>query len=315
MIVCCSLFAAQSNFYLTMKIIPFFIIILVLSACADRKKEIESALHQYDQLTFRMNADSLADNYTANGILSGKGMKKFIGRDSIRKFLKSFKPSEIKLISNETKAISIVFKGDTAIAEGTYEQKAKLAQGDTGVYTGTFTAKWLKENNRWLIANMYTVPTNPIQTLKSVLLRQLKTTHTQKDWFVPANIAIEGLTAKQAMWKDGSGNHSAGQLTFHLVYWNERLLKQFNNEPVEKFSGNNEETFYKFDEKQWSDLIKKLDDILTAWEIAIKNADETKLNDWYENIANMNTHNAYHTGQIIYLRKLQGSWNPEKGVK
>jgi hypothetical protein len=26
-------------------------------------------------------------------------------------------------------------------------------------------------------------------------------------------------------------------------------------------------------------------------------------------------HNAYHIGQIVYLRKLQGSWNPDKGVK
>jgi len=27
------------------------------------------------------------------------------------------------------------------------------------------------------------------------------------------------------------------------------------------------------------------------------------------------TRNAYHIGQIVYVRKLQGSWNPEKGVK
>jgi len=93
------------------------------------------------------------------------------------------------------------------------------------------------------------------------------------------------------------------------------FAEQFNNEPVEKFSGNNEETFEKFDEKQWNDIVKKLDDVLAAWERAIKNADEAKLNDWQENIANMNTHNAYHTGQIIFLRKLQGSWDPEKGVK
>jgi hypothetical protein len=26
-------------------------------------------------------------------------------------------------------------------------------------------------------------------------------------------------------------------------------------------------------------------------------------------------HNAYHIGQIVYIRKLQGSWDPEKGVK
>ena len=26
-------------------------------------------------------------------------------------------------------------------------------------------------------------------------------------------------------------------------------------------------------------------------------------------------HNAYHLGQIIYVRKLQGAWDPGKGVK
>jgi predicted secreted Zn-dependent protease len=35
---------------------------------------------------------------------------------------------------------------------------------------------------------------------------------------------------------------------------------------------------------------------------------------WSELIADVNAHNAYHGGQILLLRKLQGSWNPEKGV-
>src|SRR6478735_4583353 len=119
-------------------------------ACADRKAEIEKAMKQYDRLAFRMAADSLADTYLPNGELGGKGMKTQTGRDSIRKFLKSFDPASIKLISNWTKASSIVFKGDTAVVEGSYEQKAKLAQGDTATYIGTFTAKWMKgEQTKW----------------------------------------------------------------------------------------------------------------------------------------------------------------------
>ncbi len=298
-----------------MKKIIFLFAWLLLVSCADRKSEIESAMRQYDKLAFRMNADSLADSYLMNGVLSGKGMGKFVGRNSIRGFLKSFNTADIHLISNWSKVQSISFSGDTAVVNGNYEQKAKLAQGDTGVYTGTFIAKWLKENNRWLLANMYTVPAKPIASLKTVLLRQLKTTHSQKEWFVPTNIALEGLTAKQAMWKDGSGNHSIGQLAFHLAFWNERSLKSFNNEAVEKFTGDNNETFDKFDEKQWNEIVKKVDEVLSGWEQAIKNADEDKLSEWQETLANMNTHNAYHTGQIIFLRKLQGSWDPEKGVK
>src|SRR5271169_5030613 len=76
-------------------------------------------------------------------------------------------------------------------------------------------------------------------TLKGVLLEQLRTTHNEKDWFVPANVAVEGITAEQAKWTDGSGNHSIGQLTNHLVFWNKQELAKFKGETPEKFSGNN----------------------------------------------------------------------------
>ena len=79
-------------------------------------------------------------------------------------------------------------------------------------------------------------------TLRSILLEQLRTTHNEKDWFVPISVAVEGLTAEQASWKDGSGNHSVGQLSNHLLFWNKRELLKFKGEPEEKFSGNNDET-------------------------------------------------------------------------
>ncbi len=268
----------------------------------------------YDKSTFHMATDSLANLYAVDGELSGKGMKMIVGRDSIRKFLKSFEGSSIKMISNETKANSIIFSGDTALVEGTYEQKVRIG-GDTSEYTGTFSAKWVDTENRWLLKKMYTVPSQPQASIKSVLLRQLKTTHTDKDWFVPANVAVAGLTPKQAMWTDGSGNHSVGQLASHLLFWNERLLRKFKDEPETKFSGNNEETFNSFDEQSWDATVKNMDEVMTGWELAIQKADEEKLKDWYENIANMSTHNAYHTGQMIFVRKLQGSWHPEQGVK
>lgn len=50
-------------------------------------------------------------------------------------------------------------------------------------------------------------------------------------------------------------------------------------------------------------------------EAEIEKADDEKLVKIAETVANTATHNAYHTGQIIFARKLQGSWNPENGVK
>jgi uncharacterized damage-inducible protein DinB len=152
-------------------------------------------------------------------------------------------------------------------------------------------------------------------TLKGVLLEQLRTTHNVKDWFVPANIAVEGLTAEQATWKDNSGNHSVGQLAYHLVFWDAQELAKFKGETPSKFDGNNEETFNNFDAKKWAATVQQLDEVMTAWEKAVEAADDAKIQQWASVIAHVGAHNAYHIGQIIYVRKEQGSWNPEKGVK
>ena len=80
-------------------------------------------------------------------------------------------------------------------------------------------------------------------TLKSVLLEQLKTTHNNEDWFVPVNIAIEGLTAGQASWKDASSNHSIAQLVNHLIFWNTEQVAKFKGEKEPAFSADKKETF------------------------------------------------------------------------
>jgi uncharacterized damage-inducible protein DinB len=152
-------------------------------------------------------------------------------------------------------------------------------------------------------------------TLKSILLEQLRASHNVKEWYVPASLAVEGLTPQQAAWTDKSGNHSVGQLTNHLVFWNKRQLAKFKGEKPAQFSGNNDETFNAFDEKSWAATVKALDEVLTDWEKAVEGADDAKLQKWASTIAHIGTHNAYHTGQIIYVRKLQGSWDPDKGVK
>lgn len=154
-----------------------------------------------------------------------------------------------------------------------------------------------------------------IPTLKSILLEQLKTTHNVNDWFVPPTNAIAGLTADQANWKDSSNNHSIAQLTTHLIFWDMQLLDKFKGIPPEAFNGNNKETFAAVTPKTWASTMQKLDSVLTALEVAVQNADEQKLQKWYSNIAHIGTHNAYHTGQIIYIRKMKGWWDDNNGVK
>ena len=157
--------------------------------------------------------------------------------------------------------------------------------------------------------------TQPKPTLKSILLEQLRSTHNKAEWFVPANTAVAGLTAEQANWTDGKGNHSVGQLVSHLIFWDRRTLDKFEGKPLAKYNGNNDETFTSFNPKQWNADVKQLDQVMTEWETAVQSADQSKLQKWYSTIAHIGTHNAYHIGEIVYVRKEQGSWNPANGVK
>lgn len=156
---------------------------------------------------------------------------------------------------------------------------------------------------------------DPPTNLRGVLLEQLKTTHNKKDWFVPVMIALDGLTAEQATWKSSSGDHSSGQLANHLLFWNSQVLAKLKGQKPAPFSGNNDETFNNFNPKQWRETLTRLDQVLSDLEKLVETADDQQLAKWANDLAHIGTHNAYHTGQIITMRKLQGSWDPAKGVK
>ena len=152
-------------------------------------------------------------------------------------------------------------------------------------------------------------------TLREVLLAELKSTHNSEEWFAPANVAVKGLTAEQASWTDGKGNHSVGQLAYHLAFWDRRSLDKLTGQTSPKYDGNNDETFDKFDTARWDQTVRDLDDVMNQLEKWVETADEKALAENAQMIAHISTHNAYHIGQIIYVRKEQGSWDPKNGVK
>jgi hypothetical protein len=165
-------------------------------------------------------------------------------------------------------------------------------------------------------------PAGPPPTLKSILLAQLRSTHNKAEWFVPVNTAVAGLTPEQARWipkSEGPNNpapedHSVGMIAYHLLYWNNAALSQLNGNKANTTSDNNE-TFNKFDAATWADTVKKLDENLTALEQLVESADDAKIEKIANTISHISAHNAYHTGEIIMIRKLQGSWDPKKGVQ
>lgn len=167
---------------------------------------------------------------------------------------------------------------------------------------------------RWVLIGLLFLVLGCSQNIKStdtrsLLLKQLQNTHTEEGWFAPLHTAIEGINKEQSDWKANKEDHSIAELVSHLIFWNEAELAACQGNVLPEFNSDNEVTFSYSSSNNWKDNIKKLDSIQTQWESVIENASEEQLDEWGPTILNICSHNAYHTGQIVYIRKLNGWWD------
>lgn len=158
--------------------------------------------------------------------------------------------------------------------------------------------------------------------MKEVLLYQLESIWSKPDWFVTLKTALEGLTEQQASVKTNRSNNSIWEILNHLIYWNELYLERFKTETFKFEKITNDQTFENRNDLTWPQSVTKIRKIFLGWEMAIQSAPDDKLNKmlsaksltWSNMIMNLITHTAYHTGQIITIRKEQQNWDPAKGV-
>lgn len=140
-----------------MKLSVVSISMFLFIACNNdhNKKGVDAAMQQYNHLIKKMDADSIALLYTPDGDLGGIAH----GRDSIKKFLSSFK--NVTVLSQSSTTKSIYIHGDTSVQKGTYQQVALMPANDTVKVKGEYTATWQWiAHDGWHIKRMYTKPTN-----------------------------------------------------------------------------------------------------------------------------------------------------------
>jgi uncharacterized damage-inducible protein DinB len=148
----------------------------------------------------------------------------------------------------------------------------------------------------------------------NMLRSQQNATWDEEGWFVPLATAIDGLVARDAAWKPpGEAGNSIWECVNHVNYYNKRLLCQLTGE---SFNGeaDNDATFgrpHPEDEAAWQATVKQthvIADGLRRMLAERPDADPQGQASLWEELPNHLLHDAYHTGQIILLRKLQGSW-------
>jgi uncharacterized damage-inducible protein DinB len=161
-------------------------------------------------------------------------------------------------------------------------------------------------------------------SINKLLLRQFITCYDANSWFVAVRNAVEGLTAQQAAWRPNSTEHSIWQTLEHLTFYNYAYFVRFGREVYEYPTSDNDETFTDGgSDEEWAAAIDRFDAVMSNFRELIATAPESRFAEqvsadntrtWAELISDINTHNAYHAGQTLLIRKLQGSWNPQQGV-
>lgn len=158
---------------------------------------------------------------------------------------------------------------------------------------------------------------------KDALLEQFLCCQKKSHWFVSFDKAVAGLTPQQALWKKSDSENSIWEIISHLVFWNERFLNRFKNVAVPKMDGSNDTTFTYLQALEWEQIIERFNRVISDWYETIKNSDDKKLDQhiseeseetWIESLSSITLHNAYHIGQIVTIRKMQGSWRKEQGL-
>ncbi len=153
------------------------------------------------------------------------------------------------------------------------------------------------------------------------ILQLWKETFEEEGWHVPVLAALDGLTAPQAAWKPSPERHSVWQIADHLAFWKEYLLRRLRGAPRRPTGwakGLDWRAIPEVTEAAWTAAVQRLVDAQAALkaELGLRTDEdlEKPLPDSpfpLYSIQTMVIHDAYHCGQICYIRALQGI--PAKG--
>lgn len=149
--------------------------------------------------------------------------------------------------------------------------------------------------------------------MKDLLMKQLEFTFNTEDWYPPLKDALNGLTEEQANWRpEGVAVNTIRENISHILYYKERLLVQLLGETFNNAAQNNDDTFTS--PYTWKEMLDRLYVNHEKLEKLIGSFNEEDFNkelkgySYAKLISSINMHDAYHTGQIIQIRKLQGTW-------
>lgn len=155
-----------------------------------------------------------------------------------------------------------------------------------------------------------------------LLLHALDASYETEAWHPPLSAALAGVTAAQASWRPaGEAANTIWETVNHLLYYKERLLERLRGGKPTYSAPNNDATFTgdvtAADEAAWQAAVARMAAVHRGLREALAARADADLDQPADNplghlLADIISHDAYHTGQIIQIRKLQGSWPAQR---
>lgn len=155
---------------------------------------------------------------------------------------------------------------------------------------------------------------------KDLLSDQLLANANDESWYLPFSDSVKHLSEEEAFWKPDENCNSIAEIVQHLLYWNETWQTRYKQSDVNAVPsiGDNNKSFVIPENESFIKLKDRLLEVLLKWqELLSEEGVESEVNGfpvpakWWQVLGNVTTHNAYHIGQIIFIRKLQRSWEVE----
>lgn len=158
-------------------------------------------------------------------------------------------------------------------------------------------------------------------TLRELVVDHIHTTLYEEDWqWQPSlSAALENLTAAQAAWKPGPERHSIWQIVRHLILWKRAVLQTWDGNPPDGTHLDADDwQEVTGSEAEWENDRRTLLDISAQYLAQAEALDDVGLSRpivWYTTgqtqplamrLVRTTTHDIYHSGQMRYLRALQG---------
>lgn len=119
----------------------------------------------------------------------------------------------------------------------------------------------------------------------------------------PWGKAVSGLTPEQAAWKPTDDHHSIWEIVLHMSFWREYELSKANGEPRDEaeIARRNWVVVEDVSEAVWNGEVDRLAELHVQIKMQMDESEEKA-----EILRCLLMHDAYHMGQIMLLRGLQG---------